>query len=618
MDWNERLRNQYLIEALGADAFQDGVLGCYFNFRSMSLPILEYWLDDAEEDVRHQVLACYLSALWIEEAALATRRVAQSLGPHSLLSERKALASVQDRVEAWLPEPLRHLAPADAEITLTSLQALAGGLRDYLWSSATIGMERAGNVAARLRLNRVQEITNDVFTALAEILCEAKPQLPWTFRICMDEGEFLSEAAALTVRTLVRQCVSPLLIVVAYLSDLGVDTLYKSVTLTHQDRYVLNLENRTQEDMRKLVEGIVNTRLRNSAYETRDISLSRLLGAPDLNDLLMTLSRSENPRLHELQKRWTDRPDSETWRSKVRGDSPIREYLRWTGSIEESNPPTRLQDSVGYRKKKVNGYLHLLRSLGVREPFYAGVTIALSMSDNSLRNMLMFLEEARLAWCRERGLSDTMSLDAVDGFLRLSPVPFEFQDRGLRELGSSRLRDLRERIIHYTFAAQRLVDLLGIMSHIVDFGEPGRAVAIEQRRFRVKFAPTPTAATILGRADLERQSLSDVGLVFLAVLRECQEEGFLHLDEVDLERNEVSFEVNSSFARHYGFNYHAPSYTRWVDWTPIRQALEDDSLRNLGKLAERAIASRRPPGERSLAVPGQGSLFAEGGEDDAR
>ena len=565
LDWGERLANEQLSKLLNHKPFADGNLGCFVGLKLLNLELFESWLVSSNDAVSHIVLGSYFRAVWIEEGVRAVQAVADHYGFTALSAEAEALEVLRDDLENWLPasiRPPRFFGEEDPPLTLASLRHISATLTDRLHGAATIAFQSPEELIEELRLSRIQSLTTRIFHALTTLLEELDSTVPWRFRICMDEGEYLSSLAKQTVRTLVRENESPLFLVIAALSDLGTTTATPGVTITLDDREIVNLDERSLDELASLIDGVVNARLTYQNYPC-SFAKKRFIGDPDLNELLLA-HPTENLDTIALKEAWAD------WtRETARSPSPIRSFLESVEiapSLEGGPAERRRLDSIGYRKYKLAGYFLLLGRMELRRPFFAGWRIFLHMSDNSLRDLLLALDLVR----QERFSSETTgpTIAQTCRFLGSDGVSFQSQDRALRALGRLKLDSLPEKVIHYTSNARRLLDFTGRLTHALDFGhyQPKAGPRLDAGKIVVRMPETPV---VKDRATITTSTDQGTAGRFVDVLLECAEEGYLKILSLGGGSPEIVFRLHHTLSRYYGCSYRNPQYSTVIPWKDL-------------------------------------------------
>ncbi|TFD36289.1 hypothetical protein E3T34_01045 [Cryobacterium sp. TMT1-62] len=616
LNWRERVSNPALDGSSGQSAFDDGVVGCYFGLQYLQMDVLNDWLRDASVSVTHAILSSYLRGLWIEEACKAVTALRTRAGMESLSEEVRVLEEIEEEFDQWLPASIRSsLSSPRGVLSLRRIRDVAARLTDEIYSRATDMFSSPEEVAGLLRLGRLVDFSNHVFEALARLL-PTHHGAPWVFQMCIDEGEYLSDAGRGTVRTMVRECRSPLLMTVASLDDLGVETINPQVRLTVHDRLLLDLRRRSVRQFIDLINGIMNERLRSIDDSAPKFDVAVLLGSFTLDELLL-VARPERPESRRQIAVWTEEAkDSSASRS-----APIRAFLSAGGGISEVEDPLtsgdelessggdrvqrRASESSGYRKKFVAGYLKLLATLGVREPVYAGTNIALRMMENSLRDVFIFLDS-----CFEiaQPLRGSPLPERITKFVARSPVSVSHQNSALKRLSTEKMADLDGRLVNLTSVSRALVEFLSQLSSKLDMDPSSRPISIPERTlFSLEI---PQAA---GDLDLRREDTART-VALLEAIHNCSREGYLVGGIDPTHPNRLQVRVNRSLAKLHGFSYRQPQYMSRIRWEHLdRIAITGGDL-DLEALASRAyteivssggrpIGSQRAKAETHLAIP---------------
>ncbi|WP_197375775.1 ORC-CDC6 family AAA ATPase [Mycolicibacterium baixiangningiae] len=581
LDWEERLTNPSLIRALANDdPFEDGVVGCFMNLRVVALQVFDLWLRDQTDASKHLIFSSYLRLSWIELATQAVSRILAGRQGFNLEIETQILERCGHALRQWLePVPCEILPNIRTDIvSLNKVESIASCIRDYIWNAANLELMTPANVATTLNLHRLLEATNRIFKALADLLTAIEPRRQWTFRMCMDEGEHLSREAALSIRSLVRECESPLIMVVAALHNLGVDTIRPTVNLATEDRRVIDLDKRSRNDFVILFSGILEERVLQWMGESVSVDLELLLGAPSLNELLIR-TETENPALKAIRSKWgrTLRDDPESLQKTASG--PIYDFMLehdWIRPLSDG-PGRRLRASSGYRKYSTQAYFAILRNAGLTTPFYAGIGIVMGLPDNSIRDALRFIDGCFLTY-RAAAAEYVEPGQAVRSFLRRT-VPYAEQNRALYEVGQRKIdSDMPSRIEAERDNAGRLVEFFGLLAHLLTFSGDKH----ESCRFSVRLPNGDSSEVDHAKASL-----------FVDAVRMCSREGYMRIDRDSVSDGEISFRMHRSLAKFYGFTFRRPSYTTAVPWEIVEEVWVTPSHQSMRRLAERVIARRK-------------------------
>jgi len=589
LDWGERLTNDQLQTWFKTGAFEDGNIGCFVGLKSLDLQVFDPWLGDAAPSTAHLVLGAYFRAVWIEEAVRALLALRGSLGKYSLREEADALEPVRSSFVRWVPADLGLAPPpSDLPLLLETVASAAASLRDLLHGEAVLAFRKPEEVVAELGLGRLQQLTNDLFRSFANILATIRPDRVWRFRICMDEGEYLTDLARRSVRTFVRECESPLLLAVAALSDLGNETVVPGVPVGLDDREIINLDRRDVREFRSLINGIVAARSRALDIPEVGFDVANLLGNPSLDELLLS-HRSESAGLAAVKERWSGWSAT---KRRAREGGPIRVFLEETGLIEaaEMHDPesARRLDSQGYRKYYIAGYLRLLGAAGVRTPFYAGWRPFAYMADNSVRDFLLALEMLKEIWWKSRRRPRThLTVGDYVQFLSARRVNLHWQDSALLRLGRAKLDAFDQRVFHDTAQARTLLTYVGKASHALDFGAlPDAAFSrLDSGKFVVRL-PEPAVGI---EAAIRASILHDGQARFVSLLRICAEEGYLKDIRVSESNGDVGFRLHHSLSRYYGCSYRTAVYTTRIPWSAIESVLESTTTTSVSAIVRSSL-----------------------------
>ncbi|MBX8691686.1 hypothetical protein GO011_30030 [Mycobacterium sp. 20091114027_K0903767] len=617
LHWEERISNPALKRALGSeDDFPDGVVGCYMNLKLVALPVFDHWLQHEPDATKHLLFSSYVRLFWIELASRAVKYIVRSSSDYSLDAETRELEFCAPTLRAWIDRvAVEAYASTETDIlSLSTLEAVAASMRDYIWNAANLGLASPAKVAQSLNLHRLIDVCNRIFKAMSRLLNVTLPGREWTFRMCLDEGEHLSREAALSIRSMVRECESPLIMAVSALGNLGVDTIRSSVNLSTSDRKIIDLDERSRKDFVNLLEGILSERIFQWLEEEVSVDLTNILGNPSLNELLITLD-SEAPKIIEIKEKWgpllRTNPDSF---HRV-GTGPIYEFMLHNGWIRRlpSGKQRRREASSGYRKYSTQAYFGILNDAGISKPFYAGLGIAASMADNSIRDALIFVND-----CFEQYNASSRSEVELNEVIRrftMRRVPNSQQNRALDRMGRRKIdSDMPIKLQTDRDNAARLVQFFGRLSHELTFSG-GRT---DEGGFLVRVAPFDGDLSLEATEDTQSQR------AFVEAVRVCAHEGFLRIEAERPTSGEIVFRMHRSLASTFGFTYRRPSYTTPISWSVIREAWSASTDSEIHRLAK-AIATRARPTRELSPRPrdksfdrgndGQFSLFDPEDED---
>lgn len=587
LDWEERVANKQLRDALGGEPFSDGVVGCFMNLRVVALPTFDSWMIAEEAPVYHLVLGSYLRLYWLEEAARATRHIVDRITTYELDVEIGALADAAEYWRKWLANMDLEFSEEliGEHMSLSVLEKTASLLRDHIYNAATFGLVEPKQVASEMNLHRLQDITNRTFKSMANLLRQLEPSIDWTFRICMDEAEYLSSNARLSARTLVRECDSPLILIIAALDDLGVDTIHESVNLSTSDRDVIFLDQRSETDFEALFRGIASERATQWLGRDVEVDLRKLFNRFTLDELLLR-QHSESPNLQRITNRWqaTLRERPAAFRGSTLG--PIYENMvvqGWAPPASFGSPQTRVELSAGARKYTVASYFDILRQCRITHPTYAGWSIVISCMDNSIRDGLRFLDN-----CYKSSTNTKVSPDdrprQLEAFLA-RPIELLRQDSALQLVGRIKVqRDLSTRIQTDQDNAKLMVDFFGILSSTVNFNG---GMAAESTKFSVTIprSSRDMAEILKGAQGLQER--------FVRTIYLCSREGFMRLESYNPATHEIVFRMHRSLARHHNFSYRRPTHTLVVPWNLVERIWLAPSHAGLKRTARIFFEDRR-------------------------
>ncbi|MGU3649847.1 ORC-CDC6 family AAA ATPase [Mycolicibacterium sp. A43C] len=584
LHWEERISNPALKRALnGTDDFPDGIIGCYMNLKLVALPVFDHWLQHESDPTKHLLFSSYVRLFWIELATRAVKFIVRKSPEYSLENETRELEFCAATVRAWIDRvAIEAYANTPLDIlSLSALEAVAASMRDYIWNAANLGLASPAKVAQSLNLHRLIDVCNRVFRAMSRLLEVTIPGREWTFRMCLDEGEHLSREAALSIRSMVRECESPLIMAVSALGNLGVDTIRSSVNLSTSDRKIIDLDERSRKDFINLLEGILSERIFQWVGQDIVVNLTQILGNPSLNELLITLD-SEAPKILAIKEKWAPLLRSDPDSFHRIGTGPIYEFMLENDWIRRlsSGKQRRREASSGYRKYSTQAYFGVLKDAGISKPYFAGLGIMASMADNSIRDALIFINE-----CFEQYNASSRTEIEFNEMIRrftLRRAPNSQQNRALDRMGRRKIdSDMPIKLQTDRDNAARLVQFFGRLSHELTFGG-GKTDA---GAFLVRVVPFDVDPPALSTLEEREQR------AFIEAVRVCSHEGFLRIEEERPGSGEIVFRMHRSLASTIGFTYRRPSYLTPISWSVIREAWNigmDSEIRRLAK----AIAAR--------------------------
>lgn len=597
LDWRERVSNETLAGVLSAQPFADGVIGCYFGLQYLHIDNLDGWLNEESTHVKHDVLSSYLRGLWLEEACSAVESLRNRSGIASLDSEIRVLADVLDEWNLWFASTTIGSGRGDAQyLSLKTIRTSAAALTSEIYARASDMKSLPTGAIRDLTLNRLPILVNRIFSALASLL-PPRPNGadPWLFQMCLDEGEYLSENGRRTIRTLVRECRSPLLMTVASLDDLGVETLNPQVRLTVNDRLLLDLRKRTPRQFGELVNGVINERLR-TFHDVPRFQINELLSSFDLNEFVLNAA-TERPGARRQIEEWKTK-----WADPGRGEwSPIREFLSASSIpvVVSDQFEKRAADSAGYRKKQVAAYLRLIAVLGESQPTYAGAPIVLRMMENSLRDLFLFIEQCFQSSTPpsvDRSMSTRLSL-----FVARKSIPIRVQNSALDFVAKQKMNNLDERVVTLTSLSRKLVEFFSRLSHRLDMEATTAPITSPERTMFVIKVPQQDQALD------DRREGSARARAIIEAIHNCAREGYLVGGAEGTRPGDLHVRVNRTLAKLHGFSYRAPQYESRLDWAYLDAiALGDDPP--IDRLAIRAADSISTMGGRSTRRPNETGL----------
>jgi hypothetical protein len=545
LHWKEQLNNDSLRAHLPGSIPDRRYLGVYLRVPAMHVPAFDRWAISEEKGFIGSVFSAYLDLTWLEDLCIGIGE----------LLDRNILRA-KPREEQMLVGDIcgRHnelISPYGS--TPATLRKLAEVLYSKRREVERLAIANARitteSFSARFPLLQIGELGRSIASPLAAF-CQKHSrhhgQAPWTFKVCFDEAECLSEIQQLTMNTMVRLGQAPLSYIVSYVRPMEQmsNTLLPNLTLQTADRNMLRLDELGHGEFRELAEGVASVRITHLKKEPVQYKLEASLGALAINRLLeLIIKQSESKQAKELLtrakelhdspfgKHLKDEPESEPANDAL----PIYQaYLVDRLSIELPKPETprwqrRGQDSAELRKRMVAAYLCICKELG-QQVRYAFAEMVLQMSDKCIRDFLAQMHEIFVG-------KDT----SIEGYLG-SSVSIEVQNKALRKASKQK----REFILASEVSSPRetlwLVDALGQLTARLQGGpESRRALRSSERGiFALK-----TSGWVANES-------------VTRVIREAAEAGFLKI--IKSSEEELQFRVHSSLAAAFDFSYRGSYY----------------------------------------------------------
>lgn len=554
LSWSERLANKSLQRQLsGQDA---RYIGVYLKLPEIQLGLISRWATSVEQGTQANIFAHYIDLVWIEELlrAISEYAVAGRIDLPArderecmltIFGEYRSIFSLKDAP----PQTLRELA--------RSLRLR----REDLEMCASTGVSPQDAVRQLRLLDHVGEFGRKIAEHLGRLCNQGAGSSadtpPWTFKVCMDEGECLDDFQQLVMNTMLRLSKAPLFFVVSFVSSPSdaTTTLIHGLSLQQADRELVPLDDLTETEFRELVEGVASVRVQHLTGEPScRFSASRILGSIDINALLLGILReSVSPDAKALLERaktmallptFDEALDENAGRRTRNGvtappiyQTYLIDKLQLTPPDTNTNWKRRKQESAELRKKLVAAYLSICNDINA-EPRYASAEILLQVSDKCVRDYLGQLHEIY----QIAGMSLPKFLEG--------PIDVRTQDRAIKSASRKKYESLPLFGVNSPAETLAVVDGLSKLTSQLQKKSPTdrHLKSSERGLFVVNFGSPP----VDGSGQLLRS------------VREAAEAGFLRVRNAST--NPLVFRVHTSLSPKYGFSYRGAYYQTPLDW----------------------------------------------------
>ncbi len=551
-------------------------MGIYLKISALSMQSFDEWLQEIPNQTRAEILALYLDLAWLE---IACRAIVELVDTEIFVGEPESEHSVTASIVARFPE-LRDAVPRGRHITLLGLATRLRNLRVRLDRSSRCQKPLSGLIED-YPSGQIGHLGRVVGRMLAEYCDSAtEDSRRWSFRVCYDESEALSPFGIKTMNTIVRLAEFPVFPVLSFVRlppDPTSTFLGKGMDLQNADRFVVLIDELKGSEFRELAIGVSSVRLRAHEPEySGDFNIGETLGHLDLNLLLMdALKKAESESAKEWLKKSQGLANSPLFTtSSEEGEAPpiYQTFLAERLNLQLPRPDSpawrrRAQKSREIRKRMVAAYLVLFKELRQR-PRYAFAEMFLQMSDNCIRDFLLFM--------------DFLFRTSSNQILKGKRVHWRQQAKALRMASDQKRNSLEASGVGAPSEAKRLVEGLATLTALVQGDVTGAEALRSSERGRFVFDPR------------EYRSASD--LETIALIEETADTGYLRI--LDSSVSEFRFRVHTSLAASFDFSYRGAYYDMSIDirdLTQIRLA-EDPATyrRTIDRLAKQPIIDNEP------------------------
>lgn len=552
LTWSERLENASLQRQLisrDGELFAGRYIGVYMKLPKSQLYVFDRWIPETDRDrqLYSDFVGLHLSLSWSE---LMCEAVAGLVGGGTInINVDAELEAVQELCGEYTDPAFReHLDPAQVR----TLRAASRGFREIrrTLERRAKALRPMEDVVEEFPVERLAAVAQFVAGRLVELLGDA-PR-PWSFKVCVDEAESMSDREIVVMNSIVRTSEWPLMPVIAWVS-LGewANTTDSSLTVGRPDVKDVPLDNLRDGEFRRFVEGVATVRVQDSTGEDVAIDLARILGPLDVNGLLAKIiGRSSAGAARKLLEDAEANAEEPYFKDAHSDALPIYQtYLVQRLSLEVPQPDTpgwqrRGQHSAEIRKKIVAAYLSICSELRTA-PWYASVDMVIQMADGCVRDFLWQMDE----------LWEELGVD-IERFVK-QRISEERQDRALKRASEQKMARIAGLVLTEPRRAERLVDGLatltaGLQRPLKEFAESGAA------HLR---SPEPgywVLPDIEGRSTpFSERDQDDLPGIYRLV-RDAAEAGYLRMESKPNAR--WRFRVHTSLAPHYGFSYRGAQY----------------------------------------------------------
>ncbi len=539
LNWQERLENKWLREALGDNPFRGEFVAAYVKIPNFKVRSLHEWLKSIDEDTYGVIFGFYMDLIAIEMLSNAVGNlIARQEWKIDPGHESSIISSFFDEYTHFI-----KWAQATDPSTIWQCKDTIKQIRQRLEHYARMRKE-CHQLVEEVLIPEIGELSRSFGTILTQLSKSDTGDLPeWHFKICFDEAECLSPSQQKVVNTLIRISQWPLSYVVSYVGWPNDDstTMLPELSLQKADRNIIVLDDLKRSEFEDLCDGVASVRVR-AATERKDVSIKTvsILGKLDLNSLVETLIRkSESPVAKVISEMAAKFSNSE-WASarKKNAKAPYIEgylasHLHLKPPEEAENDSRRRQESAEYRKKIVAAYLAICRDLNVSKIPFASADMVLGISDNCVRDYLSQMHHIFL--CFDKDLSIFVE----------SSVPIKIQERAIRDASEEKKLSIPESGVLRPILIGNIVKGLAELTARLQRGDAFSDAHLRSSE-RGIFILDPRLKDIEPDRELYQmiQDAGDAG--FLRVFKESA--------------SIVAFRVHSSLAPAFGFSYRGAYY----------------------------------------------------------
>ena len=549
LTWSERVENESLQRQLRGrgdeSPFAGNYIGVYMKLPKSQMHPFDDWIPEHESQRYSDALALHLGLNWIELIAKAMAELIVRETIDVTPDDEQAVVAQLVREYRSYESFRRHLE--DEEVR--TLAQLSDGLREVRreLERATQRRRVFEELAEVFPFERLAGFAQRSAAMLAQLLpSDASP--PWSFRVCMDEGEAMSPRQQVAMNSIVRMSEAPLYPVVAYISlsawSNATDTV---LTVSRADVDEIALDEMSDSEFRAFVAGVAKVRMQDTMRRAQvRVDLHTILGQLDLNGLLASIAQeSVGRRASELVRR------AERNRRRlafVESDAPpiyqtyLIDQLQLSAPTKDDSPKVRRQRSAEIRKRNVAAYLAICQELRTH-PLYASAEMVIQMSDKCVRDFLWQMHELWL----ERGVP-------AEKFLH-SRIGIRTQNTALKRASRQKMERIGGLIHSEPKQAERLID--GLASVTADLQRPGRALRTDRHLRTPELGWWCLPGLTNGSENPSHADPDKLPPAYRLVV-DAVEAGYLRLGSMP--HRPWRFRVHTSLAAQYGFSYRGAMY----------------------------------------------------------
>ncbi|SMP79537.1 hypothetical protein SAMN06265222_1334 [Neorhodopirellula lusitana] len=580
LNWEERIRNKWLNQELGGDAFRGRFIGVYTKLPLIQVRSFKAWLREHVGATSDSLFGYYVDLVSIENLAFSLSVIVNEM--HIDVSPENESVAVSRFLHDsdYLIEN-----EGDETNTLVGVHQAIRQRRRRLEKLAQAGISPS-TCLADFFIPEIGELSRSfcsIFGALLDASTETEELQKWHFKFCFDEAECLDDRQLLVINTIIRTTESPASYVISFVgqpTDLS-RTLHDNLTAQSADRFIHFLDHITRPEFENLCDGIANVRIRAQLEsegrlpgDLRQFQTANVLGRLNLNLLVHELvSKSESGEakaLEKLAERFRISPwlqDGESLSVPPYIEAHLADVLKLTPPPGNESNAKRRQASQEFRKKFVASYLSICRELKVRKIPYAFANMVIGISDSCVRDYLSQMHQIFESF--EGGL-----VDFVNG-----TVDWQLQSDAIHIASDNKKRSISSGIeVSKPENVRRLTYCLGALAAVLQQGTKGTVIHLRSSERGIFQFSEPIGP-------------EDKNPLLFDVLKDANEAGFIRVKSEG--QRILGFRVHASMAPSFGFSYRGAYYPVVIKKGDVIKMLEtpdDDDLILLAKQIGKRIS----------------------------